>query len=228
MAKSKVIKELANNEITLEVALSRLLVIASDIGNDELAKWAENELNGYSSGNAVPSYRIAKNTLIRYSGINGRFKVTNAPLPLQNMFSGKDKEMFYMNLSEGIKTIQDFVKDTSGKQYGNDITNMAGIIYEMSGIQCYSIQQIIPENAFTNVLNAVKTILVKIFIKLDKEYGSLDNLDIDTTDKTPDQIKQINTTINNYIYTDNSVTIGDKNKIEDSSMISGGSRHEDK
>lgn len=226
MAKSKVLKELANNDITLEVALNRLLIIASDIDNYELSQWAVKELNGYDNCDTIPSYRVVKNTLIKYSGINGQFKVTNAPLPLQNMFSGKDKEMFYMNLCEGIKTVQDFTSDTSGKQYGKDLTNMAGIVYEMSGIQCYSIQQIIPENAFADVINTVKTILIKIFLKLDKEYGNLDNLDIDTSDKTSDQIKQINTTINNFIYTDNSVSIGDKNRIEHSKTIGGGSQHE--
>ena len=34
MAKSKVIKELASNEISLEVALNRLLIIACDFEND--------------------------------------------------------------------------------------------------------------------------------------------------------------------------------------------------
>ncbi len=49
MAKSRIIKELANNEISLEVAFNRLLIIASDIENEELINWATNELNGYSS-----------------------------------------------------------------------------------------------------------------------------------------------------------------------------------
>ena len=39
MAKSKIIKELANNSISLDVALSRLFIIASDIGDDELQQW---------------------------------------------------------------------------------------------------------------------------------------------------------------------------------------------
>ena len=47
MAKSKIIKELANNDISLEVALNRLMIIASDIENEELSQWAERELNGY-------------------------------------------------------------------------------------------------------------------------------------------------------------------------------------
>ncbi len=36
MAKSKIIKELANKEISIEVELNRLLIIASDIDNKEL------------------------------------------------------------------------------------------------------------------------------------------------------------------------------------------------
>lgn len=44
MAKSKIIRELANKEISLEVAFNRLLIIASDIGNTDLIDWATNEL----------------------------------------------------------------------------------------------------------------------------------------------------------------------------------------
>lgn len=225
MAKSKVIKELANNEITLEVALNRLLIISSDIGNKGLANWVEKELNGYNDGDTTPPYRIAKNSLFRYSGINGGFQVTNAPLPLQNLINKKDQQRFYINLNEGIKTIQDFVTDNGENQYGKDLTSLASSVYEMCGIQCYSIQQIVPKNAFTNVINTVKTILLKVFIKLDKEYGNLDNLDIDTTAKTVDQINQINTIINNFIYTDNSISIGDKNRIENSKIFDRGAEH---
>lgn len=46
MAKSKIIKELANKEISIEVELNRLLIIASDIDNKELIQWAKNESNG--------------------------------------------------------------------------------------------------------------------------------------------------------------------------------------
>ena len=53
MAKSKVLKELANNEITLDVALKRLLLICNDLNYTELFSWAEKELNGYSSDEAV-------------------------------------------------------------------------------------------------------------------------------------------------------------------------------
>ena len=77
MAKSKIIKELANKEISLEVAFNRLLIIASDIGNTDLIDWATNELNGYPNGSQIPKYREGKMGHIVYSGINGRLQVQN-------------------------------------------------------------------------------------------------------------------------------------------------------
>ena len=222
MAKSKIIRELANNEISLEVAINRLLIIASDINNNELAQWAEKELNGYSSKDAVPSYRIVKNTMFRYSGINGRMQAKNAPLPLRELFKGEDTSIFDMNILDGIKTIEGFINNDSDAQYGRDVTWAASMIYEMTGLQCYSITQIVPENALENTLNTVKTMLLKVLIQLDKSYGCLDDLDIDVTGKTPEEVTKINAIINNYLFTDNSIKIGDKNKIEDTDILSGG------
>ncbi len=222
MAKSKIIKELANNEIPLEVAINRLLIIASDINNSELAQWSEKELNGYSTEDTVPSYRIVKNTMFRYSGINGRVQVTNAPLPLRGLLKEKDVSMLDMSISDGIKTIEGLINNDS--QYGKDLTYIAPMIFKMTGLQCYSITQIVPANILENTLNTVKTMLLKVFIQLDKSYGCLDDLDIDITGKTPEEVTKINAIINNYIFTDNSVQIGDKNKIEDTDILAGG-RH---
>ena len=40
MAKSKLIKELANGKVDLTTAFNRLLIIANDIDNVELSEWA--------------------------------------------------------------------------------------------------------------------------------------------------------------------------------------------
>ena len=63
--------------------------------------------------------------------------------------------------------------------------------------------------------------LLKVLIQLDKSYGCLDDLDIDISGKTPEEITRINAIINNYIFTDNSVHIGDKNKIENTDVLTG-------
>ena len=61
-------------------------------------------------------------------------------------------------------------------------------------------------------------LLMKIFINLDKTYGCLDDLDIDTDSVLPEKIAETNTIINEYVFVDNSIKIGDKNKILDSTL----------
>jgi len=221
MAKSKIIKELANNSISLDVALSRLFIIASDIGNDELQQWAECELHGYGK-HKPPEYRYAKNTVFKYSGINGNYKVTDVPLPLLEIMKTEDPSTFYLPIPDGISTIEGYVNNPTQNEVGRDLTWAAGMVFKMSGIQCYSIKQIVPLNIFEGVLNTVKMLLMKIFIKLDNTYGCLDDLDIDTDSISPEEIASTNVTINRYIYVDNSITIGDKNKIDSSEILSGG------
>lgn len=226
MAKSKVIKELANNEITLEVALNRLMIISADIENEELSNWAEKELNGYSSDDIISEYRVVKHTQIIYSGFNGRYQVKRIPLPLREIL-GEKPDTFFVNIFDGINSIENYVKGTKEGEFMRDLTYYAGEVDRKTGIKCYSISQIVPSNAFEDILNVVKTTLLKIFIKLDKSYGNLDDLDIDISNKTSEEVEKVNTIINQYIYTDNSITIGDKNKISDSEIIGRGVDSED-
>ena len=220
MAQSKIIKELVSNEISLEEALNRLLIIASDIENDELAQWVENELNGYSDSAELPAYRVIDigDTYFVYSGINGRFKVENAPLPLLEIL-GVDKGEHPFNIPDGVNLL---ITLTTGKnQYGHDVTAVAEIVRETTGIFCASIRQLVPPNVIVNVISAIKSKLIKVLIKLDKEFGCLDELDVDITKKDPEEVRRINTMIINCIFEDRSIKIGDKNRIDGTEIRSG-------
>ena len=217
MAKSKIIKELANNDISLEVALNRLMIIASDIENEELSQWAERELNGYKNMSDLPVYRIITNARFVYSGINGRFKVTHAPLPLAEMMGYKNNEI-PVNIPDGIQALNESI--SGNVEYARDMTSMAGVVYQKTGVSCTVILQIVPQNAIENILSTIKSKLLKVLIRLDKEYGSLDDLDIDISTKTPEEIHTINVAINNYIFEDRSIKIGDKNRIDSTDIRS--------
>ncbi len=210
MAKSKIIKELANKEVSLEVAFNRLLIIASDLNNDDLVNWATNELNGYSKDSKVPKYREGKMGHIVYSGINGRMQVNNQPLPL-SIF---DKELLdYIRINyfdQDIATIEQFAFGDNGN-IGLDLTDLAGIVYKKTSIQCIKISMQFPKEIFIGLLSTIRTKLLKVFIELDKEFGCLDDLDIDTNVKN---LKEINNKLNIIIFEDNSVTIGDGNKLK--------------
>jgi hypothetical protein len=213
MAKSAIIKQLASNEISLEVGLSRLLVIASDIDDGALIQWAESELNGYKENDTVPNYRITGKGHFIYSGINGSFKVTNGPLPALDL--GKENEELLSRncFKENISSIEKYAKSEFG--IGMDVSFMADIVYTVLGIQCFNINMSFTPQIFSKMISEVRTKLIKIFIKLDKEFGCLDNLDINVEGKKMDKIMK---EIYLIIFQDNSVNVGDKNKIKDSSF----------
>lgn len=218
MAKSKIIKALANNEISMEIALNRLLIIASDLDNDSLADWAAAELHGYSKDMELPKYRKKKSLHFTYSGINGHFQITHSPFPYVEIIAEHDESAFDVPIMDSVSTLQTFIDNYETQSYCRDYTYLNGYVYERTGIQCTSIMQRIPLNFLQNILSEIKTRLLRILIKLDKEYGCLDDLDVDTTSKSPEEIAAINRVVNNYIYIDNSVNIGDNNKIKDANF----------
>lgn len=225
MAKSKIIKELANNQISMEVALQRLMIIASDLGNEELLTWTETELQGYSPSDTLPEYRNIRSTYFVYSGINGGFKVTDCPFTFTNILKEKLSDIYNVPIMDSFSSLQNFI-DSPGKQsYRRDFSMLNGYVLQRTGIQCTSIYQMVPLNFLQKIVSQIKTILMKIFLKLDKEYGGLDDLDVDTTAKTPDEVDAINKVVNNYIFIDNSVNVGDRNKLKGSGIFSGGKGH---
>ena len=205
MAKSTILKQLANNEISLDVAFSRLMIIASDINDNELLKWAENELNGYSPSSELPPYRNLGIGYIVYAGINGSFQVKNQPMPFTSFL--KEEREIIMSLSavqDSIGAIQArSISDANGKnEYALDLTFLASSVFERQGIRCLSIHMTFDSNAFLNLLNGIRTKLLSIFIRLDKELGCLDDLDINTEHVEPVKMNELSQNIKSMIYAD--------------------------
>ena len=65
------------------------------------------------------------------------------------------------------------------------------------------------KEVFIGILSSIRTKLIELFIALDKEFGNLDDLDIDVNEK---DLKKLNNVI---IFQDNSIQIGDNNKLKD-------------
>lgn len=218
MPKSAVVKDLANNEISIEVALNRLMLIASDVANEELKQWAKSELVGYSERDDLPEYRMATGGYFRYSGINGSFQVTNSPFPLDFISKEHQEAIKKIYFFEGITSLEEMANEKSAREPIRDLTFMAGEVFKNSGgqIQCTSIQQVISSQMYRDVLAKIKTKLIDIFIALEQEYGCLDSLDIDTSGIKDAEIKRINKQINCEVYNDGGVTIGDNNQLKES------------
>lgn len=201
MPKSQIIKAIVDDEVGLAQSLRRLQVIAHDIKNDELEKWAECELTGYSSNDDVPGYRCTESINFIYTGFNNYVhQVTN--VPLNPMLLGEDvlDEVASVKFTQGISTLEEYAcsNDASIKL---DRSLLAGKVEQNSdgAIQCITIGQVIPKGFFQNVIAEVKNRVLKSLLLLEDEYGSLDELGIDVSQQAEKDIKRINQEINSDV-----------------------------
>ena len=63
MAKSKIIKDLANSSVDTITALKRTKVLVSALNNAEISKWLNYEISGYPEGAVIPFYRKVQSNL---------------------------------------------------------------------------------------------------------------------------------------------------------------------
>ena len=57
MPKSQIIIDAVEDLVPLDKSLTRLMVLAKDVKNQELEKWAKKELSGYKGQDELPLYR---------------------------------------------------------------------------------------------------------------------------------------------------------------------------
>lgn len=57
MARSAIIKDLANSTVDTMTALKRAKVLFAELGNDDLLEWVSYEIAGYPADANLPDYR---------------------------------------------------------------------------------------------------------------------------------------------------------------------------
>lgn len=202
MAKSQIIKDIALDNISLESALHRLLVITYSLRNEELHLWIENELNGYSEEHLVPSYRKNVSYIIRYTGFNANTQVINQPLS-ESFFTKEVREILENRvIRDGINTVEEILRNDREPSY--NLIECAGMVSKNSNgyIKCIRLEQVLSRTNYSELISNVKFRIIEILLDLEQEFGVLDNLDIDTSDKTEDEISKVNDEITKKLYFD--------------------------
>lgn len=220
MPKSKIIMELADCSISAEKALKRLYVIASDLEDSDLLSWIEKELNGYSIDEPVPDYRDVGPGLLKYSGIAGTMltnvKYTNNSLPFQAIPKEFYNDILHFYCRETIATIEQEAQSTTS--FTNDLSFLIPYI-KANGV-ITSLYREFDANSFREIKNKLLSMLLKIFVKLDKTLGNLDNLDVGNINE--ERVNEAKQYINKVVFVDNSIRIGDNNKLEKTSLATEG------
>lgn len=200
MVKSQLIKDITINKISIEEGLQRLLLISSELNNEELMKWILGELNGYKDGDSLPEYRKNIGSQLQYSGINGSYRVKNQILQKSFLPRELQKIIEETSIRTSIRGIEKIIDNKDA--VGLDLTFAAGYVFKTTGIQCLKISQVYDRISLDEIIANVKNKLIIILLSLEKEFGNLDGLDINVETITNKQFENIEQNINGIFLSD--------------------------
>lgn len=230
MAKSQFIKDLANGIADTQTALKRTKVLLQDLDNEDLLNWVNYEIEGYPDDVEIPDYRIIGGQLYGsyFKGsMANHMKYNHVPLPLGNMPSETKEDILTIKITQGIEALKGMLVEGDKKgstglakplpaeyyPYIAQANNDLGMI-----IVTASVELNMPK--VLNIFPKVESKLLDILSYLEKQFGNLDNLDIDIESKSEEELNNIINHIHILIYNDKSVTLGNNNKIKDSNIAS--------
>lgn len=220
MAKSQIIKELASGKVTIDIALKQLKVLLSEFHKPELLKWVNAELQGYNDKEQLPDYRIIVGNLLG-NFLNYRTKCTSVGIPLRSDALEALVEMCTkVNVYDSISALQILLdKD---QEFGLQInSSFLPYIQQYSAISMTALLSAsveISQTQVKNIFSCVENKVLDVMLLLEEEFGNLDDLDVDLLSKPKEKIREIEDKIFVIIYEDNSITIGDNNKMKNTSI----------
>lgn len=230
MAKSQIIKDLANGTVDPETVLKRTKVLLQEFDNEKLLEWINYEIEGYSSTDNIPEYRKVGGQLYGtyFKGsMASHMTYNHVPLPLGDMPDDDIKPLLTTNITQGIGALKSMIIESEkGDNVGLSKVVPADYypriaVYNNDPymiIVTATVELNMPQ--IRNIIPKVENKLLDILWYLEKQFGNLDDLDIDIDSKSEREMKEIADHIYVIIYNDQSITIGDKNKIEDSTIAS--------
>ena len=221
MERSSIIKEFVSKKVDLDTTLKRLKVILYSIDNEEVIEWVDQELNGYEKFENLPSYRTFECEVYGdyFSGTAyNHIRATHHLIPL----SGLDKEMRdsikRINIFNDIETIQKSID--SDEKMGKPLPpEICSLISSTCNLAITRATVNIDSSQLMSIIKNVEKRTLDILLKLEKEFGNLDELDINVENYGDDELQGFNKSLITIIY-DNSTTIGNNNEIKSSSFKS--------
>lgn len=214
--RSKIIKDLIMNKIDVLQALQSLDFMLEDIKDKKIKKWVQMEIYGYKNENEVPNYRRVNTILIGDIQIGYNiYNHVNIPFVDKEAFDFFSKFI----ILEPVSVIEQYaLAEKENEHHSLSLDANLAIVnkYQTSNGEVIRAHRELSLFAYNNVLSILKDKLLNIFKLLEDKYGNLDEMYIDFSDKQVE--REVSEKINNIIYTDKSIHIGDGNTLKSSNV----------
>ena len=200
----------------IDTALQNLIAILYCLDDEALINWAKKELAGYDSYDELPEYRKL-NGRVMANFIVGYYKYSNTQFGISHLDKDIQDSLLSINIYSSISTIIDMIN--KNKKVGKPIPpEFYPTLQSNSNAQIINASVDIDIASINDIISKVKTKILETLLLLEKEFGSLDELDIDVSIKSKEELENIIQFIKIDLY-DNSISIGDNNKIKDSELV---------
>lgn len=175
-----IIEELIDSTKSLANPLLKTKVLASKLGNEQLEKWVNNELQGYLIDSNLPKYRIV-GSILKGSYQFGNMVYENHPL---KAIGGSDElEDFLMGvkLNSGIESLESLTRNDKNsileEPLPAEICTEISLIYRKLGNRGFRVLNARKEfsvYSVKQVLGQVRSKLLELMLEIDKDYEQLD------------------------------------------------------
>ena len=228
MAKSMIIKDIANGAIDTTTALKRAKILFAALDDAELLNWVNYEISGYPTDANLPDYRIEQGVLkgTYFKGsISSHVKWNDVSIPLGNMPADVINDFLSVPFYDGVNALKQLVENSGNGQLARSIpADLFPFIAKYNNdpfMNIVTARVVVSTHCVTNMFSVIENRLLDALLLLEREFGVLDDLDIDTSIKSPDEIQEIAQKVYVIVYNDQSVYVGDGNKIKNTSIASG-------
>ena len=110
---NEIIELLSSEAPNLNNALFKTKVLLHKLGENNLVQWVNSELNGYSSIENLPGYRILTISILGNFS-NGAWRYSGQPIPISHIDKELRKRLEITHLTQSIAVLESYANDESG------------------------------------------------------------------------------------------------------------------
>jgi len=182
------LREIQNDAVDQNVDISVLLrkctILAARLGNEEFKLWVERELNGYSSKEDLPEYRILDaESHGNFLGV--AWKANDVPIPpsmIPEEYQDIVTTVYFMHpISYYQASIMDRgnSRDILSQPWPADLIRLVGSkIYE--NMNCVNAWKVIPRSAIAALLDTVRNRVLRFVLEIEAEAPDIGEAPPDT------------------------------------------------
>ena len=197
------LRDIRDSAVDSRVPITSLLrkckILSMHLGSIEFKEWIDNELNGYSSIDAIPKYRVLRvNSKGHFSG-PFQSAIRNADIPLSCILEEFHEVLHTSFLMQSIASLESLVENaTSGsamEPWNPDLVAYVGKnIYK--GMNCVQAWKVIPINSVVAAIDSVRTRILNFVLEIEAEVPNAGEVPINSVSVPKEKVTQI---FNTYI-----------------------------